>query len=59
MPEIILIGWIHTIIAIIALIAGYYTLAVFKVITPAQRSGQIYLVCTFCLLYTSPSPRDA
>ncbi len=53
MPEIILIGWIHTIIAIIALIAGYYSLAVFKVITPAQRSGQIYLVCTFLAAVTA------
>jgi hypothetical protein len=34
MPEMILLGWIHTIIAIIALIAGYYALAVHKVITP-------------------------
>ena len=40
MPEMILLGWIHTIIAIVALVAGYYTLAVYKVIKPDQKTGQ-------------------
>ena len=53
MPEIILLGWIHTIIAIIALIAGYYTLAVYKVIRPEQKTGQIYLICTFIAAVTA------
>lgn len=47
MPEMTLLGWLHTIIAIIALVAGFYTLVTSKVITPQQKSGQIYLVCTF------------
>jgi hypothetical protein len=38
MPEMILLGWIHTIIAIVALIAGYYTLVVYKVITTEQKT---------------------
>lgn len=53
MPEITLLGWIHTIIAIIALIAGFYTLAVFKVITPEQKTGQLYLICTLIAAATA------
>jgi uncharacterized membrane protein len=52
-PEITLLGWIHTIIAIIALVAGFYTLAVYKVITPAQKTGQLYLVCTLIAAATA------
>lgn len=46
MPDMTLLGWIHTIIAIIALVAGFYTLAMNKVITVKTKTGQIYLVCT-------------
>ncbi|MFT6277006.1 MAG: putative membrane protein [Halioglobus sp.] len=47
MPDMTLLGWAHTIIAILALVAGFYTLAMYKVIKPENRSGQLYLVCTF------------
>ncbi len=53
MPEITLLGWIHTIIAIVALLAGFYTLAVHKVITPQQKTGQLYLLCTFIAAVTA------
>lgn len=53
MPEITLLGWIHTIIAIIALVAGFYALAIHKVIRPEQKSGQIYLVCTLIAAVTA------
>lgn len=53
MPEITLLGWAHTIIAIIALIAGFYSLVVYKVITPRQRAGQIYLLCTLFAAVTA------
>lgn len=53
MPEITLLGWIHTIIAIIALVAGFYTLAVYKVITPEQKTGQVYLICTLIAAVTA------
>jgi uncharacterized membrane protein len=53
MPEITLLGWIHTIIAIVALLAGFYTLAAHKVITPQQKTGQIYLICTFVAAVTA------
>lgn len=47
MPPITALGWFHTGIAIIGIIAGLYVLARYKVITPAHRSGRIYLLCTF------------
>ena len=53
MPEMTLLGWIHTIIAIIALIAAFYTLAIYKVITPEQKSGQLYLICTLITAVTA------
>lgn len=53
MPEITLLGWIHTIIAIVALIAGFYTLAIYKVITPSQKTGQLYLLCTLVAAVTA------
>jgi len=46
MPEITLLGWFHTIIAIIALITGIYSLAKYKVISLKDKTGMIYLVCT-------------
>ena len=53
MPEMTLLGWIHTIIAIIALIAGFYTLVIYKVITPEQKTGQLYLICTLITAVTA------
>jgi len=42
-PEITLLGWFHTIIAIIALLAGFYTLAAHKIISLQNKTGQVYL----------------
>ena len=53
MPEMTLLGWFHTIIAIVALLAGFYTLAVFKVITLEHKSGRIYLLCTLIAATTA------
>ena len=47
MPEITPLGWFHTGIAIVALLAGLYSLVRYKFIKPANFSAQIYLVCTF------------
>ena len=46
MPEMIPLGWFHTILGITALVSGVYTLAKFKELTLQTRSGQIYLVAT-------------
>lgn len=53
MPEMIPLGWAHTIIAIVALITGYYSLFAYKVISTRNRAGQIYLVCTFIAAVTA------
>ena len=53
MAEITLFGWFHTIIAIIGLLAGFYTLAVYKVITLEHRTGQVYLGCTLIAAVTA------
>ena len=46
MPEMIPLGWFHTIMGIVALASGAVTLAKFKEISLEQRSGQIYLAAT-------------
>ena len=46
MPEISLLGWFHTILGIIALGSGGYTLIKRKEISPQHRAGQIYLLAT-------------
>jgi uncharacterized membrane protein len=46
MPEIIPLGWFHTVMGIIALVSGGFTLARFKEISLQTRSGQVYLLAT-------------
>jgi uncharacterized membrane protein len=53
MPEISLFGWFHTIIAILALLTGVYSLAKFKIIALAQSTGKIYIVCTLIAAITA------
>ncbi len=47
MPEITLFGWFHTVIGIVAILAGVYSLIKFKVIGWDHPTSKIYLVCTF------------
>ncbi|MFT5851290.1 MAG: putative membrane protein [Colwellia sp.] len=53
MPEISLFGWFHTGIAIIALVAGFYSLVRFKFILPEHKAGKIYLICTLIAATTA------
>lgn len=53
MPEITILGWFHTIVAILALLAGFCTLAVYRIIRSNTRSGQIYLVGTLISAVTA------
>ncbi|NQY33805.1 MAG: hypothetical protein HRT37_02320 [Alteromonadaceae bacterium] len=46
MPEISLLGWFHTSIAILALITGFYSIIKFKVIQIQQLTGKTFLLCT-------------
>ena len=52
-PEIIPLGWLHTIMGIVALVSGAYTLVKFKEIRHDTRSGQIYLVTTLITAATA------
>ena len=52
-PEIIPLGWFHTIMGVIALVSGGYTLATFREITRQSRSGQVYLVTTLITAATA------
>ena len=46
MPEIIPLGWFHTVTGVVAVVSGVVALVNFKEISPQTRSGQIYLVTT-------------
>ena len=46
MPEMIPLGWFHTVMGVIALVSGSFTLARSKEISLQTRSGQIYLAAT-------------
>ena len=53
MPEIIPLGWFHTIMGIIAIASGAYTLYTYKEISHQTRSGQIYLITTLITAATA------
>ena len=53
MPEISLLGWFHTGIAIVALITGVYSLAKFKVIQLEHTTSKIYLISTLIAAITA------
>lgn len=53
MPEMIPLGWFHTVMGIIALVSGAFTLAKFREISLQTRSGQIYLAATLITAATA------
>lgn len=46
MPEIIPLGWFHTVLGVISLVSGVVTLAKYKEISWQTQSGRIYLAAT-------------
>ena len=46
MPEITAFGWFHTVVAILAVLTGFYTLARHKLVMSTQIDGKIYLLLT-------------
>ena len=46
MAEITLVGWFHTLLGIVSIGSGVYSIARYRVIKSTNRSGQIYLICT-------------
>ncbi|GJM11005.1 MAG: hypothetical protein DHS20C11_32810 [Lysobacteraceae bacterium] len=53
MPEITLLGWIHTAFGAIAIICGAYALIKHKVFEPSDRSSQLYLLATLITALTA------
>jgi len=46
MPEMTLLGWFHTIVGVVALISGFYTIFKYKVISLEEPSGKLYFIST-------------
>jgi len=46
MPEMTLLGWFHTIVGVVALISGFYTIFKYKVISLEEPTGKLYLIST-------------
>ena len=53
MPEMIPLGWLHTILGIGALLSGFYTLIKYRVVTLAHRSGKLYVLLTLIVAGTA------
>ena len=53
MPEMIPLGWFHTILGIGALVSGFYTLIKYRVVTLAHRSGRLYVLLTLIVAGTA------
>ncbi len=46
MPEMTILGWFHTVLGILAVLSGFYTLYKYKIITTAESSGRLYVLVT-------------
>ena len=46
MPDMTLLGWVHTILGIGALVTAFYTLFKYKVISLETKSGKLYVLIT-------------
>jgi hypothetical protein len=53
MPEMIPLGWFHTILGIGAVLSGFYTLINYQVISLAQPSGKLYVLLTLIVAGTA------
>ena len=46
MPEMTILGWFHTVLGILSVLIGFYTLYKYKIITTEESSGRLYVVVT-------------
>ena len=46
MPEMTVLGWFHTILGVLAVLSGFYTLYKYKIITTEESSGKLYVLVT-------------
>ena len=53
MPEMILLGWFHTILGIGAVVSGFYTLIKYRVVSLTHRSGKLYVFLTLIVAGTA------
>ena len=53
MPEMIPLGWFHTILGIGAVVSGFYTLIKYRVVSLANRSGKLYVLLTLIVAGTA------
>ena len=53
MPEMIPLGWFHTILGIGAVVSWFYTLIKYRVVSLANRSGKLYVLLTLIVAGTA------
>ena len=53
MPEMIPLGWFHTILGIGAVVSGFYTLIKYRVVSLTHRSGKLYVFLTLIVAGTA------
>ena len=46
MPEMTMLGWFHTVLGVVAVLSGFYTLYKYKVISVEEDSGRLYVYVT-------------
>ena len=46
MQEMTLLGWFHTVLGVLAVLSGFYTLFKYKVISLKEDSGKLYVLVT-------------
>ena len=46
MPEMTMLGWFHTVLGVVALLSGFYTLYKYRVISVEKGSGRLYVYVT-------------
>jgi len=47
MPEMTMLGWFHTVLGVVAVSSGFYTLYKYRVISVKEGSGKLYVYVTF------------
>ena len=53
MPEMIPLGWFHTILGIGAVVSGFYTLIKYRVVSLTHRYGKLYVLLTLIVAGTA------
>ena len=46
MPEMTMLGWFHTVLGVVAVLSGFYTLYKYRVISVEEGSGRLYVYTT-------------